>query len=202
MKIEIKDKHITEAEQIFINGNEFDKTERIPFIKNLDTIDLLAVPGSGKTTALMAKLYCLSKQLPFKDGSGILVLAHTNSTVDEIEKELKKHCPNLFEYPNFIGTIQSFVNKFLANPANLIKYDTYLYKVDDEIANKKIVDSIKKLPFTNSLKNYFFFQLYGQKTLVSKKDLIEEYQITDTKAKEYIKMLKDCHTIRSKIKML
>ena len=198
MKIEIKDKHITEAEQIFINGNEFDKTERIPFIKNLDTIDLLAVPGSGKTTALMAKLYCLSKQLPFKDGSGILVLAHTNSTVDEIEKELKKHCPNLFEYPNFIGTIQSFVNKFLANPANLIKYDTYLYKVDDEIANKKIVDSIKKLPFTNSLKNYFFFQLYGQKTLVSKKGLIEEYQNTDIKAKEYIKILKDQKILTNK----
>lgn len=196
--MKIEDKHIIEAQQIFINGNEFDKTERIPFIKNLNTIDLLAVPGSGKTTALMAKLYCLSKQLPLKDGSGILVLAHTNSTVDEIEKDLKKHCPNLFEYPNFIGTIQSFVNKFLANPANLIKYDSYLYKVDDEIANKKIVDSIKKLQFSNSLKNYFFFQIYGQKTLLSKKSLMEEYHITDVKAKEYIKILKDQKILTAK----
>lgn len=140
MKIEIEDKHITEAEQIFIGGNSFDKKERIPFIKNLETCDLLAVPGSGKTTALMAKLYCLSKQLPFKNGAGILVLAHTNSTVDEIEKELKKHCPNLFEYPNFIGTIQSFVNKFLANPANLIKYDSYIAKNDDDIYKKEVAD--------------------------------------------------------------
>lgn len=191
MKIEINNTHIKEAEKIFINGNEFDKIERIPFIKNLETCDLLAVPGSGKTTALMAKLYCLSKQLPFKDGSGVLVLAHTNSTVDEIERELKKHCPNLFEYPNFIGTIQSFVNKFLANPANFIKYENYLFKVDDEIANKKIVDSVKKLEFTNSLKTYFFFQIYGQNTIVSKKELIEDYQVTDIKAKEYIKILKD-----------
>ncbi|KUJ60685.1 hypothetical protein AR687_16785 [Flavobacteriaceae bacterium CRH] len=191
MKIEINDIHIKEAENIFIRGNEFDKKERIPFIKNLETCDLLAVPGSGKTTALMAKLYCLSKQLPFKDGSGILVLAHTNSTVNEIEKELKRHCPNLFEYPNFIGTIQSFVNKFLANPANFIKYENYLYKVDDEIANKKIVDSVKKLEFTNSLKTYFFFQIYGQNTLVSKKELVENYQVVDIKAKEYIKVLKD-----------
>ena len=158
MKIEIDDTHIKEAEQIFIKGNQFDRSERIPIIKNLETCDLLAVPGSGKTTALMAKLYCLSKQLPLKDGSGVLVLAHTNSTVDEIEKELKKHCPNLFEYPNFIGTIQSFVNKFLANPANFIKYENYLNKVDDEIANKKIVDSINKLEFNNCLKTYFFFQ--------------------------------------------
>ena len=140
MKIEIDDTHIKEAEQIFIKGNQFDRLERIPFIKNLETCDLLAVPGSGKTTALMAKLYCLSKQLPFRDGSGILVLAHTNATVEEIEKELKKHCPNLFEYPNFIGTIQSFVNKFLANPANFIKYGSYISKNDDEIYKKEVAD--------------------------------------------------------------
>ena len=191
MKIEIKDKHISEAEQIFIGGNTFDKKERIPFIKNLETCDLLAVPGSGKTTALMAKLYCLSKQLPFEDGSGILVLAHTNATVNEIENTLKKHCPNLFEYPNFIGTVQGFVNKFLANPANFIKYEQYLSKVDDEIANKKIVESISKLEFNNPLKTYFFFQIYGQNSLISKKELILNYQITETKAKEYIKTLKD-----------
>ncbi|MDY0986093.1 DNA-dependent helicase II [Flavobacterium sp. ACN2] len=140
MKVEINDIHIREAEHIFIDGNEFDKKERIPFIKNLQTSDLLAVPGSGKTTALMAKLYCLSKQLPFNDGSGILVLAHTNSTVNEIEKELKKHCPNLFQYPNFIGTVQSFVNKFLANPANFLKYDSYIAKNDDDIYKKEVAD--------------------------------------------------------------
>jgi len=190
MKVEIEDKHIKEAEQIFIYGNTFDEKERIPFIKNLETCDLLAVPGSGKTTALMAKLYCLSKQLPHKDGSGILVLAHTNATVDEIEKELKRHCPNLFEYPNFIGTIQTFVNKFLANPANFIKHGQYLSKVDDEIANKKIVDAISKLEFTNPLKKYLFFQIYGQNTIISKKELIEKYDITDENAKEYIKTLK------------
>ena len=32
-------------------------TERVDFIKNFDSIDLLAVPGSGKTTALIAKLF-------------------------------------------------------------------------------------------------------------------------------------------------
>ncbi|QOG04393.1 UvrD-helicase domain-containing protein [Flavobacterium sp. MDT1-60] len=165
MKVEINDIHINEAEHIFIKGNEFDKKERIPFIKNLETCDLLAVPGSGKTTALMAKLYCLSKQLPFKDGSGILVLAHTNSTVNEIEKELKKHCPNLFEYPNFIGTIQSFVNKFLANPANFIKYDSYIAKNDDEIYKKEVADFFynklqwkKKEDVSQKLKNL----LYGK----------------------------------------
>ena len=51
----IDPKHIQESEQLFIKGNTFDP-ERLDFINNLDTCDLLAVPGSGKTTALMAKL--------------------------------------------------------------------------------------------------------------------------------------------------
>ncbi|WP_158634587.1 UvrD-helicase domain-containing protein [Flavobacterium tiangeerense] len=161
MKIEINNTHINEAEKIFINGNEFDKTERIPFIKNLETCDLLAVPGSGKTTALMAKLYCLSKQLPFKDGSGVLVLAHTNSTVDEIERELKKHCPNLFEYPNFIGTIQSFVNKFLANPANFIKYGSYIAKNDDDIFKKEALDYYFSLKWKKTEPKNLVNKLYG-----------------------------------------
>lgn len=114
--MEINNEHIKEAEALLIGGQEFDEKERIPFIKNLDSVDLLAVPGSGKTTALMAKLYCLSKKLPFSDGSGILVLSHTNAAVDEIEKHLKSTCPLLFTYPNFIGTVQSFINKFLVFP--------------------------------------------------------------------------------------
>ncbi len=134
-EMEIKSNHIKEAEAILINGNTFDEQERVPFIKNLETRDLLAVPGSGKTTALQAKLYCLAKQMPFEDRSGILVLSHTNKAVEEIEKKLKNHCPQLFEYPNFIGTMQSFVNDFLTKPyyINHNKYkigiiDTDIYK--------------------------------------------------------------------------
>ena len=145
MKIEIDDKHIKEAESIFIGGKPFDE-ERINFIKKLDTCDLLAVPGSGKTTALIAKLYCLSQKLPFIEGSGILVLAHTNHAVDEIEKKLKKHCPHLFEYPNFVGTIQSFINRFLAIPLynqknnnkfKIIEYEEYTKEFDYYLAHKK-----------------------------------------------------------------
>ena len=129
----ISDKHIKEAENLLINGNEFDTIERVPFIKHLNSCDLLAVPGSGKTTALLAKLYCLSKHLPFKDGSGILVLSHTNAAVNEIEIKLKKVVPSLFEYPNFVGTIQSFVNKFLASPACFQKYGSYILQNDNDI---------------------------------------------------------------------
>jgi len=134
----IKEEHIREAERLLINGNRFDDEERISFIKNLNSCDLLAVPGSGKTTALLAKLYCISKQLPFNGASGILVLSHTNAAVDEIEKNLKTYCPKLFEYPNYVGTIQSFVNKFLANPICIERYGSYISINDNNIYESEV----------------------------------------------------------------
>jgi len=77
---------------------------------------LEAVPGSGKTTALLAKLLILERKMPFENGSGILVLSHTNTAVDEIKNKLEKVAPKLFKFPNFIGTIQSFVDTFLTKP--------------------------------------------------------------------------------------
>jgi len=114
--MEITNEDISLAESILLqNGEHFDE-ERVAFIKNLDTIDLQAVPGSGKTTALLAKLLILEKYLPFEDGSAILVISHTNVAVDEIRNRIGKYCPKLFSYPNFVGTIQSFVDQFLAIP--------------------------------------------------------------------------------------
>lgn len=154
--MEIKDEHIREAEELLINGNSFDEKERIPFIKNLSTIDLLAVPGSGKTTALQAKLYCLSKQLPFDDGSGILVLSHTNAAVEEIEKNLKKLCPKLFEYPNFVGTVQSFVNRFLAAPYYLNKNNKKISSIDTGVYVNILRNRVlNKFDVQNEIKQLF-----------------------------------------------
>lgn len=158
--VQIKDEHIKRAQDIFIDGNSFDDIERIPFIKNLDTCDLLAVPGSGKTTALMAKLYCMVQNMPFEDSSGILVLAHTNQAVEEIEKKLKKHCPRLFEYPNFVGTIQSFTNRFLANQACFENYGSYIRKNDDEMYENEV--------------NKFYYSLTWSKKGVEPKNLINK----------------------------
>lgn len=134
----VTDEEILYAEGILLpEGKTFDDERRI-FIKNLDTIDLQAVPGSGKTTALLAKLLILEKRLPFTDSSGILVLSHTNTTIDEIKDKIQKYCPNLFKYPNFIGTIQSFVDKFLVIPYYCIRFNKKPYRIDDEIYNEFI----------------------------------------------------------------
>lgn len=120
--MEIKAENIERAERLLLpDGCHFDE-ERIQFINRLDSGDLLAVPGSGKTTVLRAKLYCMARELPQKDGRGILALSHTNVAVDELKKMLQNHCPQLFTYPNFVGTIQEFVDTFLALPYYVQKY--------------------------------------------------------------------------------
>lgn len=130
--MEILEAHIREAEQLLLRGQGTFDEERLDFIKNLDSIDLLAVPGSGKTTALNAKLYCISKQLPLTNGSGVLVLSHTNAAIDEIKHNLSSTCIDLFDYPNFVGTIQDFVDSFLALPYYYGLYNKKVECVDDD----------------------------------------------------------------------
>lgn len=137
-EINITDDDIRFAENILLPvGKQFDD-ERKTFIRNLNTIDLQAVPGSGKTTALLAKLLILERKLPFYDGSGILVLSHTNAAIDEIKEKIQKHCPKLFFYPNFIGTIQSFVDEFLAIPFYTSKFKQRPNRIDSEIYEEAV----------------------------------------------------------------
>lgn len=122
--MEIRKELIEEAEKLLLpTGCHFDE-ERRCFIVNLSSQDLVAVPGSGKTTALQAKLYCLSKSLPFDDGAGILVLSHTNAAVEEVKSKLAFVAPQLFSYPGAVITVQEFVDRFLALP-----FYTNAYKV-------------------------------------------------------------------------
>lgn len=164
-KINITNDDISYAEKILLpNSKEFD-AERKAFIRNLNTIDLQAVPGSGKTTALLAKLITLERKLPFADGSGILVLSHTNAAIDEIRNKIQKHCPKLFSYPNFVGTIQSFVDEFLAIPFYISIYKRKPNRIDneayDEAIDKYLRLNIKGFPIQEQ-KNAKYF-LIGNK---------------------------------------
>ncbi len=63
--INISDSDIAYAEGMLLPpGCVFDD-ERRAFIRELSSCDVLACPGSGKTTALLAKLLILSKKMPF-----------------------------------------------------------------------------------------------------------------------------------------
>ena len=97
----------------------FSDNVRKNILKSMDSIDVQACPGSGKTTLVAAKLILLSKKWPFQH-RGICALSHTNVAKDEIIANLQKsgvpEARSLMRYPHFIGTIQEFVNRHLALP--------------------------------------------------------------------------------------
>lgn len=145
VQINITDKDIAYAEGILLSESHHFDDERRKFIKNLETIDLQAVPGSGKTTVLLAKLLILEKHLPFEDGSGVLVISHTNAAVDEIKNRIAKLCPKLFSYPNFVGTIQSFVDLFLAIPCGNNALGTRISWIDTAKYESNILTKFKRI---------------------------------------------------------
>ena len=187
--MEINPDHIRKAEEILIDGDQFDE-ERKKFINCMDTLDLLAVPGSGKTTALLAKLYCIAQQMPLENDAGILVLAHTNHAIEEIEKDLKPICPQLFSYPNFVGTIQSFANKFIANQACFELYGSYIRKNDDEISNDALLSEFYKITYQSRLNGFIFNQLYSQFSVIKSEYLEKDLCLTTTEAKAKLLFLK------------
>ncbi|MDK2907182.1 MAG: hypothetical protein PWP02_958 [Thermosipho sp. (in: thermotogales)] len=116
---------------LFLNGEKFGEEEK-EIIKCFDrSIDIIAAPGSGKTTVLIAKLIILLNRMPFSDEGGICVLTHTNVAIDEIKNKLEDKSKRLFDYPNFIGTIQKFVDKFLTIPMYKHIFKKNLTIIDD-----------------------------------------------------------------------
>lgn len=79
--------------------------------------DIQACAGSGKTTLLAMKLIILAKKWK-SSYKGICVLTHTKAAKKEILDRLQSHPSGykLLSYPHFIGTIQEFVDFFLAIP--------------------------------------------------------------------------------------
>ncbi|WP_319232053.1 UvrD-helicase domain-containing protein [Draconibacterium orientale] len=118
--------------------------ERVATIQCLENKTIVACPGSGKTTVLLAKLIILANRMPFDDGRGICVLTHTNVAIDLIKKKLGADASKLFAYPNFFGTTQSFVDKFLAIPYSAAKSEKRLRPfIDNDMYFAKI-DSYRK----------------------------------------------------------
>lgn len=132
MKVEITNDDIEYAEKLLLPpGSRFNE-ERRAFICCMESRDVVACPGSGKTTALLAKLLILARKMPFADGRGICVLTHTNVAIDIIKGKAAEASTTLFQYPSFFGTIQSFVNQFLAGPWYRSEFGRPLTAIDND----------------------------------------------------------------------
>ncbi len=131
--MKIADAEIDSVEKILLPAGSFFNDERREFIRHLKSRDVIACPGSGKTTTLLAKILLLASKMPFKGNRGICVLTHTNVAIDEVKAKLGNNSHHLFQHPNFFGTIQSFVNRFLAIPGYKQEFGKPLQCIDSEM---------------------------------------------------------------------
>lgn len=106
------------------------------FLKSMDTVDVAACPGSGKTTLVVAKLAILARHWKSRM-QGICVLSHTNAAREEIEKRLggTEVGQRLLRFPHYIDTIHGFTGRFLASPW-LRSKGIALQAIDDEATHK------------------------------------------------------------------
>ena len=116
MDWEISNQDIESTEKLLLPEDAHFSDDARNVIRCWHSVDVSACPGSGKTTVLLAKLKLLADRMPLKNGAGICVLSHTNVAVNEIKKLLSGYADKLLGYPNYIGTIQSFVDKFVTMP--------------------------------------------------------------------------------------
>ncbi len=144
------DEEIKIANDILLKGKKPFDAIKINIIKEDSSCYVQACPGSGKTTTLLAKLIILANKMPLPEGKGICVLTHTNVAIDEIKAKLGTKADVLFRYPNFFGTIQTFLHKYVTAAALHYFYGSQITYVDDEMSNAVFLKKYYKLPSRES----------------------------------------------------
>lgn len=129
--LQISDAEIRQVEEMLLpDGCKFPEDAR-KVIRCWESKDVAACPGSGKTTVLLAKLKLLADRMPLENGAGICVLSHTNVAVNEIKEKMSDYAGKLMSYPNYVGTIQSFIDKFVTLPYLKRKFGKAVQPVDN-----------------------------------------------------------------------
>ena len=113
---DISDEEIETTERMLLPDSCHFAEDAKKVIRCWSSTDVSACPGSGKTTVLLAKLKLVADRMPLDNGAGICVLSHTNVAVNEIKSKLSTCAEKLLNYPNFIGTIQAFIDRFVTFP--------------------------------------------------------------------------------------
>ena len=162
--------------------------DKVDVINCETSADIKACPGSGKTTTLLAKLVLLADRMPLTSGKGGCVLTYTNVAIDEIKAKLGHKADVLFSYPNYFGTMQTFVDDFFASAALQHYYGARITLVDDDKANLEMYRKYKSLG-RSKLENFLYWSVSERVFKLSKpevdlyggKDLLARYNVIDKK---------------------
>ncbi|WEX91477.1 UvrD-helicase domain-containing protein (plasmid) [Sinorhizobium garamanticum] len=100
-----------------MGGCDFSQPSQRAFLSSVASCDVQAAPGNGKTTLLVAKLSLLSRTWNSRS-EGVCIISHTNAARIEVEKRLASHASAsaFLSYPHFIGTVTTFIDRFIALP--------------------------------------------------------------------------------------
>lgn len=71
-----------------------------------------ACPGAGKTRAIVARFL---RRASGERRKGIALLSFTNAAVDEVRSRCSQY-PAALRAPNFVGTFDAFINRFITTP--------------------------------------------------------------------------------------
>ena len=186
-EFEINDDEIEKVYEILFNkeGNFEEGKQKI--IKSFESCCIEAVPGSGKTTTLVAKLMILAEKLNKGNyEKGICILTHTNIGIDIIKEKLGMKEDVLFRYPNFVGTLQSFIDNYLAIPYYKKKYRRKVDIIDNDVANSYNLKFLKNSSYFKQKGNMDTEKLYY--------NFYDEYFYIEEKA---ILKSKDSNTYKS-----
>lgn len=165
------DEEIRAAHEILLKGKKPFDEQRVRIIKSNNSCYVQACPGSGKTTALLAKLVILANRMPLPEGKGVCVLTHTNVAIDEIKAKVGLKAEALFHYPNFFGTIQSFLHKYVTAAALHYFYGSQIEYVDDDVAKAVLMKKYCNLDRKNKLKGFVYCQIVSREHIVTDEEI-------------------------------
>ena len=186
-EFEINDDEIEKIYEILFNKKGNFEEEKQKIIKSFESCCIEAVPGSGKTTTLVAKLIILAEKLNKGNyEKGICILTHTNIGIDIIKEKLGMKGDVLFRYPNFVGTLQSFIDNYLAIPYYKKKYRRKVDIIDNDVANSYNLKFLKNSSYFKQKGNMDTEKLYY--------NFYDEYFYIEEKA---ILKSKDSNTYKS-----
>ena len=112
---------------------DFSGANQQAFLSSLESCDVQAAPGHGKTTLLVAKLALLSRSWNSRM-QGVCVISHTNAAREEVEKKLAHYAAAsaMLTYPHFVGTVTAFIDRYIALPY-LRGLGWSVHRIDDEV---------------------------------------------------------------------
>ncbi|MCY7433761.1 UvrD-helicase domain-containing protein [Bacillus pumilus] len=165
--------HYDLVQNILLGHEKFNDLQK-EFIDLFESKYIIAGPGTGKTTALSAKIILLLKKLKqTRSKDGICIITHTNVAVKEINNTLKKAGISEISHPHFIGTIHEFFNKFCVIPffKNFLKHNNLIFSDDSSHEIEYYNGFInRKYSFMNSGAKKFIANVIHESQLVFNKE--------------------------------